>query len=110
MDRTLSTYMYEKSKPTFLKDTESLLASFGTLGFVSNNVESDSLGERTALTDSDNISFLDREGRTAVSSDVLVSLFKSTVLSDVVKVVSSYNKSSLHLRRDDLSAENSSSD
>jgi len=93
----------------FLEDTESLLASLGTLRLVSNYVESNSLRKGTALTDGDNISFLDREGRTAVSSNVLVSLFKTTVLSNVVKVISSHNKSPLHLSGNNLSLENSSS-
>lgn len=77
---------------------------------MSNNVESNSLGKRTALTNGDNISFLYGESRTAVSSDVLVSLFETTVLSDVVKVISSYNEGSLHLCGNDLSLEDSSSD
>jgi len=77
---------------------------------VSNNVESDSLREGTALTDGDDISVFNRERRTAVGSDVLVSLFESTVLSDIMKVVSSYNESSLHLCGNDLSRQNSSSD
>ena len=75
-----------------------------------DDVESDGLGKGTALSDGDNISFLDREGRTAVGSDVLVSLFETTVLSDVVKVVSSNDDSSLHLSGNDLSLEDSSSD
>jgi len=45
-----------------------------------------------------------------VNSNVLVSLFESTVLSDVVKVVSSDDNCSLHLGGDDLSRKNSSSD
>jgi hypothetical protein len=76
---------------------------------VSNNVESDRLGKGTALSNGDNISFLDGKGRTAVGSNILVSLFETTVLSDVVKVISSYNDSSLHLGGDDLSGQNSSS-
>ncbi len=93
-----------------LKDTEGLLSGLGTLGFVSNNVESDRLGKRTALTNGDDISVLDGEGRTAVGSNVLVSLFETTVLSDVVKVVSSDDNGSLHLCGDDLSIEDTSSD
>ncbi len=93
-----------------LENTEGLLSGLGTLRFVSNNVESNSLGKGTALSNGDDISVLDREGRTAVGSDVLVSLFETTVLSDVVKVVSSDNEGSLHLCGDDLSLENTSSD
>jgi hypothetical protein len=93
-----------------LENTESLLSSTGTLGFVSENIESHSLGERTALSNGDNISFLDRKGRRAVSGKVLVSLFKTTVLLDVVKVVSSDNDSVLHLGGHDQTHKNSSSD
>ena len=77
---------------------------------MSDDIESNGLGKGTALSDGDDISVLDREGRTAMGSNVLVSLFKTTVLSDVVKVVSSYNDSSLHLGGDDLSIKDSSSD
>ena len=93
-----------------LEDTEGLLSGLGTLRFVSDNVESNGLGKGTALSNGNDISFLDREGRTAVGSNVLVSLFETTVLSDVVKVVSSYDDSSLHLSGNDLSIEDSSSD
>jgi len=93
-----------------LENTEGLLSGLGTFGLVGDNIESNGLGKRAALTNSDNISFLDGEGGTAVGSDVLVSLFETTVLSDVVKVVSSHNDCSLHLGGDDLSLEDSSSD
>ena len=92
-----------------LEDTEGLLSGLGTARFVCDDVESNGLGKGTALSDGDNISCLDSEGRTAVGSDVLVSLFETTVLSDVVKVVSSHDDSSLHLSGDDLSSEDSSS-
>ena len=106
----ISTTSSKRASWVCLEDTEGLLSGLGTLRFVSNNVESNSLGKRTALTNGDNISFLYWESRTAVSSDVLVSLFETTVLSDVVKVVSSHDDSSLHLSGNDLSSEDSSSD
>ena len=43
-----------------------------------------------------------------MSGNVLVTLFETTVLSNVMQVVSSHDNSSLHLGRDDLSLENSS--
>lgn len=46
-----------------LKDTEGLLALNDTLGFMCNHVESDRLGKRTALSNGNNISFLDGKGR-----------------------------------------------
>jgi len=76
---------------------------------VSDNIESNGLRKRTALANRDNITFLDREGRGAVGSDVLVSLFKTTVLPDVVKIISSDNDRSLHLGGDDLTREDTSS-
>mmetsp|Transcript_19250 Transcript_19250/g.47603 ORF Transcript_19250/g.47603 Transcript_19250/m.47603 type:complete len:205 (+) Transcript_19250:105-719(+) len=75
-----------------------------------DNVESDRLGKRTALTNGDNISVLDSKSWRAVSGDVLVSFLVTTVLSDVVQVVSSDNDGSLHLGGHDLSLEDSSTD
>jgi len=77
---------------------------------VGDDVESNSLGERTALSDGDNISFLDREGRGAVDGNVLVSLFETTVLGNVVKVVSADDDGALHLGRNDQSLEDTSTD
>ena len=94
----------------YLKDTEGLLSGNGTLRFMGDNVESDRFGKRTALTNSDKISVLNRKGWRAVSSNVLVSFLVTTVLSDVVQVVSSDNDSSLHLGGHDLSFEDSSTD
>lgn len=75
-----------------------------------DNIESDRLGKRTALTNGDNISVLDSKGWRAVGRDVLVSFLVTTVLSDVVQVVSSDNDGSLHLGGHDLSLEDSSTD
>lgn len=75
---------------------------------MSDNIETDRLGKRTALTDGDDISVLDRECRRAMSGNILVSLFKATVFSNVVQVVSADNDCSLHLGGDDLSLEDSS--
>ena len=79
-------------------------------GLVSDDVESDSLGERTALPNSYNITILDWESRRAMNSNVLVSLLKTTVLDDVVKVVSANNNGALHLGRHHQSLQNTSSD
>ena len=59
-------------------------------------VEVDGLGQRSALTDHGNISFLNGESRGAVNGDVSVSLFIPVVFGDVVEVISSHNDSSLH--------------
>jgi hypothetical protein len=50
----------------------------------SDDVESDGLGERSALTDGDDVADLDSERRRAVGGEVLVSLLVSGVLGDVV--------------------------
>ena len=75
-----------------------------------DNVETDRLGKRAALSNGDDISVLDSKGRGAVGGNVLVSLLETTVLLNVVKVVSSDDDCSLHLGGDDLSNQNSSSD
>jgi hypothetical protein len=94
-----------------LEDTEGLLSGLDVdSGFVSNNVETNSLGKRTALSNGDNITILDSESWGAVSSNVLVSLLESTVLGDVVKVISADDNGTLHLGGDDESLQNTSSD
>lgn len=75
-----------------------------------DDVETDSLRKRAALSDSDNISVLDREGWGAVSSNILVPLLKTTVLLNVVQVVPSDDDCSLHLGGHDLTDQDSSSD
>ena len=76
--------------------------TFDSLGFDLENVESNSLGEGSALSDGDNVSFSDSwECWRAVSGEVLVSLFESVILGDVMEVVSSDDNGSLHLGRND---------
>jgi len=75
-----------------------------------NNVELDSLGQRTTLSDGHNISFLNPEAWTAMSMDVLVTLLETTVLLDVVQVIPPHNHSTLHLRRGDKSLQDLSAD
>jgi hypothetical protein len=94
----------------YLKNTEGLLSGLGTLGLVCDNVKANSLGKGAALTNGDDISILDCESRRAVGSDILVSLLVTTVLSDVVQIISADDDCSLHLGRDDLSLQNSSTD
>jgi len=77
---------------------------------VGNDIKTNSLGERTTLSDGNDISILDSKGRRAVSRNVLVPLLETTVLSDVVQVVSTDDNRSLHLGRDDLSLQDSSTD
>lgn len=49
-----------------------------------------------AFSESNDITFLELEARRAVSSDVLVTLFVTVVLRDVVKVILSDNDSTVH--------------
>ena len=74
--------------------------AFDSLGFNSEDVESNSLGERSALSDSHDITFSDSgECRGAVDGEVVVSLLKSVVLLDVMEIISSDDNGSLHLGR-----------
>jgi hypothetical protein len=93
-----------------LEDTEGLLSSLGALGFVRDNIETNGFRERTALSNGDNITVLYSECRGAMGSNVLVPFLKTTVLLDVVQVVSSDNDGPLHLGRHNLSDKNSSTD
>lgn len=76
--------------------------TFDSLGFESEDIESHGLGERSALADSDNITFSDSwECWWAMDWEVVVSLFESVVLLDVVQVISSDDDGSLHLSWND---------
>ena len=74
--------------------------TFNALDLLSNDVEADSLGKGTALTDGDDITDLQSEGGGAVSGDGLVALFESVVLAHVVEVIASNNDVSVHAGRD----------
>jgi len=60
------------------------------------NIEVNSLGQRSALSNQDNVTFLDSESRGAVSRDVSVSFFVSVVFGDVVEIIPSDDNSPLH--------------
>jgi hypothetical protein len=77
---------------------------------VGDNIETNGFGEGAALSDGDNITVLDSEGWGAMGGDVLVPFLKTTVLLDVVQVVSSDDDSPLHLGGHNLSIQNSSTD
>jgi hypothetical protein len=83
------------------EEDESLLdVTFNALDLLSNNVEANSLGKGTALTDGDDITHLESEGRGAMSGDGLVALLESVVLAHIVEVVASHNDVSVHAGRD----------
>jgi len=72
------------------------------LDFLADNVEADSLGKRTALANSDNITSLDAEGGGAVNGNVVMTLLKSSVLGDEVEVIASDHDGPCHFTsRDD---------
>ncbi len=78
-----------------------MLAHVDWLGFRSSfdfkHVETHSLGERTALTNGDNITFLHTEARREMGSNVLVTLLETLVLTHVVQVITTHNDRALHL-------------
>lgn len=85
------------------------------LGLGSSNrnlqdVESNSLGQRSALANSDDITLLDTESWRNVSGNVLVSLLESVVFWNVVQVVSSDDDGSVHLGGDNSTGQNLTSD
>ena len=67
------------------------------LDFLADDVEANSLGKRSALADSNNISDSEAESWGAVSSDGLVTLLDPVVLLDVVKVIAADDDGVLHL-------------
>ena len=74
------------------------------------NVEANGLGERAALSDSDDITDLDTEGGGQVSGNVGVSLLVTVVLLQVVKVVLSHDDGLVHLGGSNNTAKDASSD
>jgi len=80
------------------------------LNFLADDVEADSLGERSALANGHNITDLDSESRRAMSGDGLMALLESVVLLDVMKVITSDNDGSGHLSGDNDTLEESATD
>ena len=81
------------------------------VGLDLEDVESDSLGEGSALSDGDDITFVNSlESGGAVSGDVGVSLLVPAVLSDIMKIISSDNDGSVHFGADAHALEDTSSD
>ena len=74
------------------------------------NVEMDGFAEGSALSDEDDVTFLDGESRGQVSGDVAVSLFVTVVFGHIVEIVASDHNGALHLGGNDNALENLSSD
>ena len=66
-----------------------------------DDVESNSLGDWSTLTDGNNVTDLDTESWGNVNWDVLVSLFVSVVLWNVMQVSPSDDNGTVHLGGDD---------
>ena len=84
----------------YLEDSEDLLDVEGGVGGgeVLDHVESDRLGQRSALAHGHNVAFLHvLEAGGAVDGHVLVSLLITLVLGDEVEVIPSHDDRSLHL-------------
>ena len=75
-----------------------------------NDIELDSLGQRTALSNRYNVPILHGEAGAAMSMNVLMTLLETTVLGNVVKVIPTNDNRALHLGRDDKSFQNLTTD
>jgi hypothetical protein len=78
---------------------------------VLKDVESDGLGQRSALANSDDVTLgnIDECGRD-VNGNILVPLLKAPILGYELKVISADDDGSLHLVRDNHSLQDTSSD
>jgi len=92
------------------KDVESNLYFVRWGLFLLAPISTYSLAKGSALTDCDDVALLNTEGWGDVGSQVAVSLLVSGVLGNEVKVLSSDDNGSVHLGRDDLAGQDSSSD
>ena len=85
--------------------------SLDSLLLDSNHVEPHGLGEGSALADSDDITDSGSlEGRGEMGGEIVMSLFESVVLFDVVEVISSDGDGPVHLVRENDTLEDSASD
>ncbi len=96
-----------------LEDTEDLLDGEGSVdsGLVLKDVESDGLGKGSALANGHDVAFLYvDEGRRDVHGEVAVSLLESSVLSNILQVISSADNGSLHFVGDNHALEDTTAD
>ena len=75
-----------------------------------DDVESNSLGDWSTLTDGNNVTDLDTESWGNVNWDVLVSLFVSVVLWNVMQVSSSDDDGTVHLGGDNGTSQDLTTD
>ncbi len=96
-----------------LEDAESLLGPGCTslrCTLHLQDVETNRLGERPALTHSHHVALLDEESRGAVGGEGLVPLFVPPVLGDVAKVVAADHHGPVHLGGNDDTLEDAAAD
>jgi len=96
-----------------LEDTLLLLESLGGLLALLNaeDVETDGLGEGSALTDSDNVTSLNTdESRRQMGRQVPVTLLITVVLGNVMQVLATDGNGALHLGRDNDTGEDTTTD
>lgn len=75
------------------------------------DVEANSLGQGTAFTDSDDITSLNtNESGRAMGGNVLVSLFVTVILLDVVQVFTTNDNGAFHFGGNNLTSKNTSTD
>jgi hypothetical protein len=80
------------------EEDESLLdVTFDALDFLADDVESDGLGDWSALANGDDITDLEAESWGAVSGEGLMALLKTIVLFDVMEIVASDDNRASHL-------------
>lgn len=101
--------MTKNPETTDLKLGELLNALSRRLGDT-ENVESDSLAQRPALADHNLVTLFHTEARRNVSSEVLVPLFVSVILGNVVEVLAADNESAVHLGGHNSASENAAAD
>ena len=110
---TLYLLSWSKSLKHHLKDTEELLLldTLNLLLLHLQNIETNGLGEGTALSDSDNITVGDSlESRGQVGGDVLVPLLVTVVLGDVVQVITTNDNGPGHLGGDNHTPHDATTD
>jgi len=74
------------------------------------NVETNSLRQRTALANDDLVTLEDTEGGRGVRRDVAVTLLETVVFRDVVQVVTANDDGALHLRAVNNALEDTAAD
>lgn len=101
--------MPQHDPKTFLELGE-LLNRLAVTGKNTQNVETDSLAQRTALADGDLVTLLNTESRGNVSGEVLVALLVTGVLGDEVKVLAADDDGAVHLGGNDGAGEDTAAD